>query len=80
MEPVWNRNFIDCVYITFKEPFGTQGRGGYFDSIGIVRDVMQNHLLQVTKPHLPVCVCRLFPCTLLHHANLMACCIRPATV
>jgi glucose-6-phosphate 1-dehydrogenase len=33
--------------ITFKEPFGTDGRGGYFDDIGIIRDVMQNHLLQV---------------------------------
>ena len=33
--------------MTFKEPFGTQGRGGYFDEFGIIRDVMQNHLLQV---------------------------------
>lgn len=33
--------------ITFKEPFGTEGRGGYFDEFGIIRDVMQNHLLQV---------------------------------
>lgn len=33
--------------ITFKEPFGTDGRGGYFDEFGIIRDVMQNHLLQV---------------------------------
>lgn len=33
--------------ITFKEPFGTEGRGGYFDDFGIIRDVMQNHLLQV---------------------------------
>src|ERR1700712_2146617 len=43
----WNRNHIDSVQITFKEPFGTEGRGGYFDEFGIVRDVMQNHLLQV---------------------------------
>jgi glucose-6-phosphate 1-dehydrogenase len=43
----WNRNHIDNVQITFKEPFGTEGRGGYFDEFGIVRDVMQNHLLQV---------------------------------
>jgi len=35
------------VQITFKEDFGTQGRGGYFDSFGIIRDVMQNHLLQI---------------------------------
>ncbi|EGD98796.1 Glucose-6-phosphate 1-dehydrogenase [Trichophyton tonsurans CBS 112818] len=38
---------LDNVQITFKEPFGTEGRGGYFDEFGIVRDVMQNHLLQV---------------------------------
>lgn len=43
----WNRNHIDNVQITFKEPFGTEGRGGYFDEFGIIRDVMQNHLLQV---------------------------------
>ena len=45
--PIWNREHIASVMITFKEPFGTQGRGGYFDSFGIIRDVMQNHLLQV---------------------------------
>ncbi|BFZ55848.1 Glucose-6-phosphate 1-dehydrogenase [Savitreella phatthalungensis] len=43
----WNKNYISNVQITFKEPFGTEGRGGYFDDIGIIRDVMQNHLLQV---------------------------------
>jgi glucose-6-phosphate 1-dehydrogenase len=43
----WNRNHIDNVQISFKEPFGTEGRGGYFDEFGIIRDVMQNHLLQV---------------------------------
>ncbi|KAJ2480942.1 Glucose-6-phosphate 1-dehydrogenase [Coemansia sp. RSA 2131] len=46
-EAVWNRHYIANVQITFKEPFGTEGRGGYFDEFGIVRDVMQNHLLQV---------------------------------
>lgn len=43
----WNKNHISLVQISFKESFGTEGRGGYFDDIGIVRDVMQNHLLQV---------------------------------
>jgi glucose-6-phosphate 1-dehydrogenase len=43
----WNRQHISNVQITFKEPFGTEGRGGYFNDIGIIRDVMQNHLLQV---------------------------------
>ena len=45
--PLWNREHIANVMISFKEPFGTQGRGGYFDTFGIIRDVMQNHLLQV---------------------------------
>jgi len=44
---IWDRRHIDNVQITFKEPFGTEGRGGYFDEFGIIRDVMQNHLLQV---------------------------------
>lgn len=44
---VWNRFYISNVQITFKEPIGTQGRGGYFDEFGIIRDVMQNHLLQI---------------------------------
>ncbi|CAI5756918.1 unnamed protein product [Candida verbasci] len=44
---VWNKNNIASIQISFKEAFGTEGRGGYFDDIGIIRDVMQNHLLQV---------------------------------
>ncbi|ESO10056.1 hypothetical protein HELRODRAFT_73159 [Helobdella robusta] len=44
---VWNRDNVACVTISFKEPFGTQGRGGYFDNFGIIRDVMQNHLIQI---------------------------------
>jgi len=46
-ESLWNRNIVQSVLITFKEPFGTQGRGGYFDNYGIIRDIMQNHLMQV---------------------------------
>lgn len=45
--PSWNRENIASVLISFKEPFGTEGRGGYFDNFGIIRDVMQNHLLQI---------------------------------
>ncbi|KAL7293918.1 hypothetical protein TKK_0012649 [Trichogramma kaykai] len=45
--PTWNREHVASVQINFKEPFGTQGRGGYFDEFGIIRDVMQNHLLQI---------------------------------
>jgi len=47
LDASFNRNLISNVQITFKEPFGTEGRGGYFDEFGIIRDVMQNHLLQV---------------------------------
>ena len=45
-EPLWSRQHIDAVQITFKENLGTGGRGGYFDGVGIVRDIIQNHLLQ----------------------------------
>nr|AMC30567.1 glucose-6-phosphate dehydrogenase [Aurantiochytrium sp. SD116] len=47
LEPLFNRDHIASVIISFKEPFGTEGRGGYFDSNGIIRDVMQNHLMQL---------------------------------
>ncbi|KAH9262050.1 glucose-6-phosphate dehydrogenase [Batrachochytrium salamandrivorans] len=46
-ESVWDRSHINNVQITFKEPIGTEGRGGYFDEFGIIRDIMQNHLLQI---------------------------------
>lgn len=45
--PLWSRTHIRNVQITFSENFGTEGRGGYFDNYGIIRDVIQNHLLQV---------------------------------
>jgi len=45
--PIWNRDNIANVSITFKEPFGTGGRGGYFDNFGVIRDIMQNHLFQI---------------------------------
>lgn len=38
----WDKNSISNVQITFKEPFGTEGRGGYFDEFGIIRDILQN--------------------------------------
>lgn len=47
--PIWNRASVASVQITFKEDFGTQGRGGFFDSYGIIRDVIQNHLAQVRR-------------------------------
>ena len=45
--PLWSRAHIRNVQICFSENFGTEGRGGYFDNYGIIRDVIQNHLLQV---------------------------------
>lgn len=46
-EPIWNRNYISNVSITWSEKIGVSGRAGYFDYYGIIRDVMQNHLMQI---------------------------------
>lgn len=46
-EPLWSRQYIRNVQFIFSEDFGTEGRGGYFDNYGIIRDIMQNHLLQI---------------------------------
>ncbi|MCA1900877.1 MAG: glucose-6-phosphate dehydrogenase [Candidatus Hydrogenedens sp.] len=47
LEPLWNRQYIQNVRISWMEDIGIEGRGGYFDEYGIIRDVMQNHLLQM---------------------------------
>lgn len=46
-EPIWNNEYIDNVQITFFEKEGIEGRGSFFDGVGLLRDVMQNHLMQL---------------------------------
>jgi glucose-6-phosphate 1-dehydrogenase len=47
LEPIWNRNYVHSIQITMAEDFGIAGRGPFYDEIGAIRDVVQNHMLQV---------------------------------
>lgn len=46
-DSIWSKEHVESLHVSWKEDTDTEGRGGYFDEFGIIRDIMQNHLLQL---------------------------------